>query len=210
MNELETVLEESLEQIENGEASMDEILARHPELSEQLSPLLQAAAKLSVGRQVRPSPMFQARSRTELNIYMQEHPQLRRVSPMFWRVSIAFFTMMLALVASGTAFAQRALPGDRLYDWKLSSESVWRLVSRDQLGTDLRLSDRRVNELVAVSGDEIRKARAVENYEKLLMRFKSSENVQDQERILPILRSQHQSLINAGVSVPELENYFPR
>jgi len=209
MNELETILEECLDQLEGGESNIDECLARYPEHAAQLTPLLSAATKLAVAREVRPSPAFRARNRTELNIYIQKHPQLKPVSPLFWRFTISLVTMVLAFVATGTAFAQKALPGDSLYSWKLTSENIWREISADPLGTDLILSDRRLDELMAVSGDEARRTRAVQNYEKMLIRFQSPEDVQNQERILSVLRSQHESLIKAGLSIPELDIYFP-
>ncbi len=175
MNELETILEECLDQLEGGESNIDECLARYPEHAAQLTPLLSAATKLAVAREVRPSPAFRARNRTELNIYIQKHPQLKPVSPLFWRFTISLVTMVLAFVATGTAFAQKALPGDSLYSWKLTSENIWREISADPLGTDLI----------------------------------SPEDVQNQERILSVLRSQHESLIKAGLSIPELDIYFP-
>jgi hypothetical protein len=106
---------------------------------------------------------------------------------------------------TNTVFAQGALPGDSLYNWKLSSERVWRLVSADPLGTDLQLSNRRINEYVAVSNDETRRARVLVSYNELLTRFKSDNN--DQERILVVLKSQRDSLHQVGLSIPELEDY---
>ena len=117
---------------------------------------------------------------------------------------------MLLFVASGTAFAQQALPGDTLYNWKLTSEHVWRLTSSDDLGVDIALSQRRMNELLVVSGDETRRAWAIQNYEKLLLKFRNAETDHDRARILPVLQAQHNALLEAGVSVPELESYFPR
>ena len=67
-----------------------------------------------------------------------------------------------------------------------------------------------MNELVVVSGDEVRRTRAVENYEKLLIKFNAEQDEEKRARILPILRAQHEALIEAGIQVPELENYFPR
>ena len=209
-NDLETILDACLSQIEDGESSIDECLARYPEYAEQLRPLLKAATKLARGREIVPDPAYKARARTQLNIYMQQHPQRRRISPVFWRFSLAFATILLLFLSSGTAFAQRALPGDPLYRWKLTTEYVWRMTSNDQLGVDLTLSDRRANELVVVSGDEIRRARAIENYEQLLIKFYAEKDPQRRERILPILRAQHQWLMKSGISVPELEIYFPR
>jgi hypothetical protein len=209
-NDLETILDTCLTQIEEGNSSIDECLARYPEHAEQLDPMLRAATRLARGREVVPDPAYKARARMQLNIYMQQHPQRRRISPVFWRVSIGFVTVLLLFLASGTAFAQRALPGDPLYRWKLTSEYVWRMTSSDQLGVDLTLSNRRVNELVSVSDDDIRRARAIENYEDLLIKFHAEKDEAKRQRILPILRAQHEALLQAGISVPELEIYFPR
>jgi hypothetical protein len=208
-NELETVLDICLNQIKDGESNIDECLALYPDQAAQLEPLLKAATKLSRAREVIPDPAYKARARAQLSIYMQQNPQRKRVSPIFWRVAIGVMTMLVAFLATGTTFAQQALPGDQLYDWKLTSENVWRMTSNDQLGVDITLSNRRVSELVVVSGDQMRRARALENYEKLLVKFNAAKNTKDRARILPVLRAQHESLIKAGVSIPELEAWFP-
>jgi len=209
MNDFESVFEESWGRMESGESTLDEVLARHPEHGAQLESLLHAASKLAGVKDVTPSPVFRSRTRTQLNIHMRENPQYKRVSPAFWRLTITLVTIILAFVVTGTVFAQRALPGDTFYGWKLRSESAWRVVSPDRLGTDLTLSNRRVNELVALSGDEVRRTRAVENYQKLLIRFQSAADAQDQERILTVLRSQKESLSKVGMSIPELDSYHP-
>jgi hypothetical protein len=208
-NDLETILDTCLNQIEDGQSDIDECLARYPEHATQLQPLLKAATRLTRAREVMPDPAYKARARTQLNVYMQQHPQRRRVSPIFWRFAIGFATVLLMFLASGTAFAQTALPGDALYTWKLTSEHVWRLTSNDQLGVDITLSQRRLNELVVVSGDQVRRARAVEHYEMLLIKFQAEQNEQNRQRILPVLRAQYEALRQAGVAVPELEIYFP-
>jgi len=208
-NELETILDICLSQIKDGESNVEECLALYPEQAAQLEPLLKAATKLSLGREVIPDPAYKARTRAQLSIYMQQNPQRKRVSPVFWRLAIGIATMLLAFLATGTSFAQSALPGDQLYDWKLTSENVWRMTSNDQLGVDITLSNRRVNELVVVSQDQIRRARAMENYEKLLVKFEAAKNEKDRSRIMPVLRAQHDALIKAGLTIPELEALFP-
>jgi hypothetical protein len=209
-NDLETILDTCLYQIEEGEASLDDCLARYPDHAAQLKPLLHAATKLARGREVMPDPSYRMRARSQLNVYMQQNPQRKRVSPVFWRVAVGFVTMVMLFIASGTAFAQQALPGDTLYNWKLTSEHLWRYTASDQLGYDIVLSNRRMNELLVVSGDEMRRERAVQNYEKLLIKFRNAEEAKDRERILPVLQAQHEALIEAGITVPELELYFPR
>jgi hypothetical protein len=81
--------------------------------------------------------------------------------------------------------------------------------SSDQLGVDLTLSNRRMNELAVVAGDEILRAHAIRNYELLLIKFNAEQDAAKRERILPILRAQQEWLVKSGISVPELEIYFP-
>ena len=209
-NNLEAILDICLDQIENGKTNIDECLAHYPEHAAELKPLLQAATRLARGREVMPDPSYKARARTQLNVYMQQNPQRKRISPVIWRFAISVAAVLLIFVASGTAFAQSSLPGDALYNWKLTSEHVWRLTSNDQLTVDITLSNRRVNELVSVSDNAARRARAVENYEKLLIKFQAEQNQVKRARILPILRAQHEALIKAGVDLAELEPYFPQ
>ena len=209
-NDLETILDTCLYQIEEGESSVDECLARYPEHAAQLQPLLMAATKLARARAMVPDPSYKLRARSQLNTYMQQNPQRKRVSPVLWRFSIAFATVMMLFLASGTAFAQQALPGDALYTWKLTSEHVWRYTSDDQLGYDIALSNRRMHELLEVSADQARRDSAIRNYEELLIKLRNAESEKDIARILPVLRAQHQVLLEAGVSIPELEDYFPR
>jgi hypothetical protein len=209
-NELEAVLDLCLAEIEGGKSDINACLARYPEHAEELQPLLRAATKLARGREVMPDPSYKARARTQLSIYMQQHPQRRRISPVLWRFAISFAAVVLLFLASGIAFAQEALPGDALYNWKLSSESVWRMTAPDQLSVDLTLSNRRVSEIVSVSSDAARRERAITNYEKLLVKFSSEQDPTKRERIRPILTAQRNALIKAGVLTPELEAYFPR
>jgi len=209
MNKIETILEQCLKGIERGESTLDECLARYPEHATELTSLLHASTRLARGGEVMPSPVFKARTRTQLNAHIQSHARVKRSAPFAWRLAFNVFTSFLAFFILGTAISQRALPGDTLYSWKLSSESVWRTVSIDRLQTDLTLSNRRVKELVKVYGDEARRPRAVENYQQVLVRFKSDENVRHQERIMPVLRFHQESLYELGISIPELDNYFP-
>jgi len=208
-NDLETILDTCLNQIEDGESTIDECLTQYPGHAAQLKPLLHAATKLARGREIMPSPQYKTRARSQLNVYMQQNPQRKRVSPIFWRVSIGFVTVLLLFLASGTAFAQQARPGDALYIWKLTSENIWRLTSNDPVGVDISLSERRFDELLDVSQNETLKTRAITNYERLLVKFRDADE-RDRERILPVLRAHYEVLREVGVSVPELEIYFPR
>jgi len=209
MNKIETILEQCLKGIETGETTLDECMTRYPEYAKELTSLLHASTRLARGGDVMPSSVFKARTRTELNAHIRSHPRVKRPAPFAWRLAFNVFTSFLAFFILGTAISQRALPGDTLYSWKLSSERVWRTVSIDRLQTDLTLSNRRVKELVKVYGDEDRRPRAVENYQQVLVRFKSDEDVKHQQRIVPVLKFHQESLHELGISIPELDNYFP-
>jgi hypothetical protein len=189
-NDLEAILDVCLDQIDDGKTNIDECLSRYPEQAAELKPLLMAATQLSRAREVMPDPSYKARARTQLNVYMQQNPQRKRISPVLWRFAISVAAVLLIFVASGTAFAQSSLPGDALYNWKLTSEHVWRLTSSDQLSVDITLSNLRVNEIVSVSDNAARRARAIENYEKLLIKFQAEQDPVKRARILPILRAQ--------------------
>jgi len=208
MNKIENTLEQCLNEIEAGESTLDECMARYPEDAAELTSLLRASTRLARAGDVVPSPVYKARTRTELNAYIHSHPRGKRPAPFIGRLAFNVLTSFLAFFILGTAIAQRALPGDTLYSWKLSSENVWRTVSIDRLQTELTLSNRRVKELVKVYGDEDRRARAVDNYQDMLVKFKSDEDVKHQERIVPVLRFHQESLYEVGISIPELDNYF--
>lgn len=74
MNKIETTLEQCLNEIETGEATLDEYLARYPEHAAELTSLLHASKRLARAGNVMPSPVFKSRTRAELNAYIQSHP----------------------------------------------------------------------------------------------------------------------------------------
>ena len=209
MNDFDELLEDSLEKIASGEATVEEVLARNPKDAPELEPYLRSAEHLQRGRAVAPSPFFAARLRSDLmrEITATSRPVPRR--PFFvQRMALNLGVLLLMFAFVSTAFAQAALPGDSLYNWKLTSENVWRVLTTDPLGTDLQLSNRRINEYVAVSQDESRRARVLSGYHVLLVRFQTEDDALEKERILRVLKSQQDSLRKVGLSIPELDSYF--
>lgn len=210
MSEFEAILEECVDQIASGEASLEECLARYPQYSAQLEPILFTAMLIrEEGRAVHPSPFLRARIRSDLTRAMESSPRRPRGLPVFfWRMALNVALLMFALVMTNTLFAQGALPGETLYDWKLASETLWRTVTVDPLGTDLKLAERRIDEYVAVSKDEARRAEVLIGYNRLLVRFMEEQDTNDKVRILTVLKSQQDSLRKVGLSIPELDSYF--
>jgi hypothetical protein len=208
-NQYEDILETCVEQIANGQSSLEECLARFPNYAAELEPILSAATRLKRVRDVKPPPFLRARIHAQITQTIETNPRRRRGLPtFFWRMALNVSVLVLAIVMTNTVFAQSALPGDALYRWKLTSEHVWRVITTDPLGTDLRLADRRVDEYLAVSKDDSRRARVLLGYNELLVRFQAEEDEADRQRILTALKSQQDSLKKVGLSIPELDRYF--
>ena len=208
MTDFEQILEECLDAIGSRASTLDDCLARYPEHAARLRPLLQAASRLERGRELKPSPILKSRVRANLTREMKSKPRRKRRIFPFWRIAVALAVFMLAFLATGTAYAQDALPGDVLYSWKLSSERAWRIVSVDHVGIDLRLADRRLKEYVAVSNDPVLGERALKGYRDVLGALQSEINGETEERIRPVLEAHQRSLKDSGLNVPELDAYL--
>jgi hypothetical protein len=209
MNDFDEILEECLDKIASGESTLEECLARNPKEAAELEPYLRSVERLQRGKAVTPSPLFAARLRSELMQKMQATPPPKRRLPVFFRqmaLNLGVLFLMFALVS--TAFAQGSVPGETLYGVKLASESVWRVLTTDPVGTDLEIANRRVNEYVEVSRDEVRRARVLTGYHDVMVRFQNQADEQEKARILQVLKSQQDSLRKVGLSIPELDSYF--
>ena len=210
MKNFDEALANCLDKIDDG-ASVEEALALHPEYSRELQPLLMTAARVELGRDLRPSEAAKARVRDRLKTHMKSHPRhARRGASNLQRLAMSFAVLLLAFFVTGTAFAQRAVPGETLYGWKRASESVWRVVSADPLGTDLAISERRAVEITRVNSDPARSLRALKDYEDALLRVQDQAGEDSEERVYPSLQIQQELLKTAGITVPELEDYLAK
>ena len=211
MDDLEKILDDCLEEIASGASSLEACLVRYPHEASELEPLLRTAVGFGYGREVHPSPGFKGRTRTELVRYMQAHPRggTQRTRPSAfasWQVLlIVGMLLIFLLMASGTAYAQSAVPGDPFYGWKLTSERVWRGLSSDRVGTDLVLAERRVDEYLAVAGDPSRRDQALRGYGEVLLRLRSETDGKTRGRIVPALEHHALSLKDSGTVIPQLD-----
>lgn len=225
MSKLEQVLDECLAQVESGEATPEECLARYPEYAADLRPLLNLTSRLEQGRLVQPSPAFKMRTRAQLVAHIRSHPRQTSARPRLalWprgfgsafgqAFNFAFGAAAILLLVLGTVtvLAQTALPGDALYRWKVASERAWRAVHRDPLNTDLLLAARRAAELTQVAGDSQAEQVARQEYgqslDTLMTEYTSPDS---QEVISDALSEQKNNLAQAGVSVPELDRLLTK
>ncbi len=158
--------------------------------------------------EVKPSPTFNAYTRSWLTRYLQFHARPPKKPSMFWRMSLTYAVLIAALLVTGTAKAQSALPGDILYGWKRTSEQAWRNLSPDPVGTDIFLANRRLSEWIAVQNDPARSANASDDYFDELANLQSTGNAQTRARILPVLKVHRQRLNDSGLSTSQLDNYL--
>ncbi len=203
MTEFEKVLQECLEALEEGTASVEECLNRHPEHAAQLRPVLLAGTSLVRVGAVPVPDEFKARVRARVMREVYAHPRRpMRSASLFVRLSIGLAAALLALVATGTAYAQGTLPGSAFYGWKLASEGAWRAISYDPVGIDLKIAARRADELIAVNGNPSLYPQALKTYLQTADRLKSEMNVGNKARIMPLLDSQTRRLSRSGITLP--------
>lgn len=203
------ILAECQTKLLNDTSTVDELLERYSEYKTQLGPLLRTVLSLSRIRDVSPLFTFIAYTREALLNYVSSHPQRlqKRLAPV-WRSTVAYVALILVLLFTGTVRAQSSLPGESLYTWKRASESVWRAVSLNSVATDIAIANRRLEEWVQVSKDPLRKTGARNDYLEALTRLKTTKNADVIVMIIPALQSQRQTLANAGLYAPELDDYL--
>jgi hypothetical protein len=206
MTEFEMALQECLRDLEQGYSSVDECLHRYPKHAEQLEPILLTSAYLQQGHEARPSAAFKVRVRTKLVQQMYAHPRKpARSNFMFMRLAVSLAALVLALLVTGTVYAQGVLPGNAFYPWKLASENVWRAVSPDPVGTDLVIAERRVSELIAVSDNPTLYSQVLKAYLDLVDRLKSEVDTGNKAHILTVLDSQAEELNQLGIVLPQTD-----
>jgi hypothetical protein len=207
MTEFEQVLDECLSDIEQGASNMDQCLMRYPEHTQRLKPILLAHITLEHGREAQPSSVFKARVRAKLTQQMQAHPRKStQISFSFMRLAASLAVLVLALLITGTAYAQGVMPGEPFYAWKLASENAWRAISPDPIGTDIAIADRRVNELIAVGDDSALYPQVLNLYLEVVARLRSEMDAVNEARILAALVSQIQRMNQSDIIIPQLDD----
>jgi len=210
---LDLIFEEFLEALSSGEATVDECLARYSQSDEQIKPFLRVIAILYLGRDVAPSHAFISHSHFYLIQHLRFNPHQVKRMQLSLRVALTFVMLFLVLFTTGTVHAQSALPGDYFYPWKRASEEVWRALSIDSVGIDIALSERRLNEWMAVSHNPALSADAMRGYFEELNRLKQMDNAETNKLIGPVIQS-HQNILvsnsdsNSAYPYPNSCSYF--
>ncbi len=135
---LYNTLEICLRELENG-ADIESVLARHPQIADELRPILHAsmAARGMAGAEPSADAIRRGRARLlQRAAEMRESkaaPHKRKTS-LLPHLVISFALVMMFFVISGTGLlnaSAAALPGERLYTIKRSVENVRLMLARD-------------------------------------------------------------------------------
>jgi hypothetical protein len=208
MKSFQHILEECLTALSNDTATVDECLARYPQHAEQLKPLLGTIRYLKLGRSVKPSLTFKSYSRVHLTQHLHFNPRRSQWTQFLWRITATVAVLMTTLLVTGTVHAQTVLPGDNFYPWKRASEEIWRALSIDSINADITLSERRLNEWVAVADDPTLGSEAMLDYFEELDKLKQRDSVETHSFIAPVIQTHHEILDDAGLPGAELvESY---
>ncbi len=165
MKGIEIILTNCIEEIRSGEATLEECLARHPEMRQELEPLLRTAVS------IKNPPAYHMEAEDKQSVRANLLRQIRQVKRP-GRVSFAdilslglprqlagaraaAMTMVIALfvgaLGTGTAYAsQSSVPGDALYAVKTGTESVrlWAAGSPvAKAGLNVEFAGKRLQEL---------------------------------------------------------------
>ena len=213
MKNLQHIFEDCQTRLSRGSATVDECLVLYPEHAEQLKPLLKTSLLLSRKQNLKPSPTFRAFGHFAIIRYAQAHslrqqPQRRAAFSFTWRTAVTLAVFVVTLLATGTAHAQSAMPGDTYYEWKRTSEVAWRALSTNPVAVDVALSERRLTEWIAVADDPVLGDHARQDYHKALSRLNPKDHDEDFDLIVSGLESQQHTLKEAGLSTSELDHYL--
>ena len=156
--EFDNILNECLERLLVKGETPEQCLASHPELADDLKPLLQTAAATSKAINIKPSAGFRARAGCQFLSALQEAQAMKSRPFSIWRSrwATAVATVLILLSASGgmVAAAGNSMPDNPLYPLKLAVEQLrLNLTSSplDKARLYAQLSDKRVAEIIRMA-----------------------------------------------------------
>ncbi len=160
-SDFDSVLDTCASEMQAGRLTLEQCLARYPDLTARLEPLLRGAATIqSLPRPALP-PAARLALEWRLRVRMTHQPapgaRRRESRPMLarWAAVAAALLLMVGVVGAGVvAAAAGSLPGDVLYPVKRWSESVTAQLASQPARVDLHLAwaQRRLDEFQELAG----------------------------------------------------------
>lgn len=187
MKQFEEVLTSCIVEIRSGKATIEECLARHQEMRQELEPLLRTAASIKSPPAYQLKAGYKQSARADLLRQIRQVKQPKRVSfadiislgiPRQLagiRAIAAALVVVLAIsmAGGGTAYASRnSIPGDILYPVKTNTENVRLFLAGDSIAKaelNVEFAGKRLQELqLVVNRSKENSQAAVDRYEKQL------------------------------------------
>lgn len=166
MKKIEDILALCIEDIKAGRTTLEECLAKYPDMRAHLEPLLRLASSIQEPPDVKPASDFKIRARVQLVEYIHDHQKEGKpwITSIFsglapsrhsvWLKTTAIvLTVVVAFSAlgTGTAYAAKdSLPGESLYPVKKAVEQVNRVMTFDEdarIELELSLAEKRLREM---------------------------------------------------------------
>lgn len=160
MNNIDQIFNSCLDEVLNGQTTVEDCLERYPEYAAELEGLLWTSMDISKAASIIPPVGARMRIRVALNQRMAELSS-RTVRPRpFWRIgwanAVVTFVLGLTMAGGSVAYAaSSAMPGQILYPLKLDLEqALVGLTFSSEAKVELyaSLNDRRVGEIVYLAG----------------------------------------------------------
>lgn len=159
--ELDNILEECLERIIAGGATIEWCLTNYPEQAEELKPLLEMSLATKNALAIKPRPEFRDRARHQLRMALLEMAEKKEsraslfgfLTPR-WATAVAAFLVILLAGTGTVAAAGNSMPDQTLYPVKLATERVRLVLTLSDLGKAelyAALADKRVAEIVRMA-----------------------------------------------------------
>ncbi|MFH1381985.1 MAG: DUF5667 domain-containing protein [Chloroflexota bacterium] len=161
MNNKEEILARCIDEVLSGQSTVEDCLARYPELREELKPLLEVAISIQVPK-VAASPEFRQRTRDRLLEIMEsaQVPERRQerirsgwLIPALSLRAVAIVLLAFAIIVGGSTSvyaSQNSLPGDVLYPVKTGVEKLQVAVTvnpESKAYLHLKSAQRRIDEV---------------------------------------------------------------
>lgn len=154
------ILAQCFDAIDRGDTTLEECLARHPQHSEELMPILAMAIALRDDPSAGPRPLFRRTARQRLLSKLPPRTPDRRglLGRAFWQTLprraaawvAAVIVFIVILGSSGIVYAgTRTLPGDTLYPVKTTVEQarLWIARGEDDVQLCLQFAEYRIQEI---------------------------------------------------------------
>ncbi len=157
MNEFDNILDECLQRLVEG-GSIEACLSRYPGYASELEPLLRTAQATLKAADIKPRPEFRDRARYQFQSALREMP-VKGKQGFFSFLKPGLATVIgvaIVLLAGGAtvAAAGNSLPGEPLYQVKLTTESVRLALTPSDLGKaalNASFADERVDEIIRMA-----------------------------------------------------------